>query len=512
MWDPSTSTHPTLTGFLSHFLTAHVSGGQTFDRPTSALLVKQVGVIMPPGPRDDSSFSLRSHVPSSLLYLIQIPWIWICLPLLDLLRALQAARAPKHSSPNYTTYSTGRYRSASNNNNNNNGINRREHGSFHRFLQTTVQYVNSFWISYGPSLQFLLPVVIFGYYSWCIGGMIYEARASDTGYKKYSSMSMSAQPQPSHVYSKYTSSSSSSSEQDGQSKPYGAYRKMEQPSFAQVWFYFTMFGTVASIVFFSRVTLPIPDQVAGSNAIKDLRNEARAKSSKTTRGSSSSGSGSSGGGSNKDNQDAVWTEHNRSVQTENRVRLTLQVGIIRLLDNLLVCGILPRTSYACRATGHCPAGAQIWQLSKVLYPAGITSPLRKDGAYGTAFALLAPDPVSALWTILGVTVATGVLLLVQAISLNKAYLAIMGYICAGEWTSPKLPGCHRRPLQRRRHGIPDANTKRAISFSTLPAADDHPSTGPRPPLPKGDLMVGICMPHMKLCATSWGIREHPSCY
>jgi hypothetical protein len=41
MWDPSSSINPTILGFISHFLTTHITGGQTFDRPSSALLVKQ---------------------------------------------------------------------------------------------------------------------------------------------------------------------------------------------------------------------------------------------------------------------------------------------------------------------------------------------------------------------------------------------------------------------------------------------------------------------------------------
>jgi hypothetical protein len=450
MWDPSSSTHPTILGFVSHFLTTHITGGQTFDRPPSALLVKQVGTLIPgQHPRDDSgsSISLRNLIPSSILYLIQIPWIWICLPLLDMLQA--QSRGPRHSQSSSTyAYSNGRYRPSSSNH-----INIQELGYFQTFLQTTILYINSFGASYGPTLQFLLPLATFCYYLWCIVDIIYATPADE----KPSAVAMSAQPSHSQKYV---------SEHAGQVKPYGAYRKMEQPSFAQVWFYFTMFGTLASLLWFSRLLLPIPDQVAGSNAIKDMRNEARIKSSKTTTRGGSNSNSSSSGGSSRDNQDAVWTERSQSVQTENRIRLTIHVALVRWLDNLLVCGILPRTGYACRATGHCPAGAQIWQLSKVLYPAGITSPLRKDGAYGTAFALLAPDPWSALWTVCGVTMVTGVLLLAQAISLNKSYLAIMGYICAGEWA------------------LVEKSQVAGMSSSSTPAAWD-----PRRKYKKGDLIL-----------------------
>jgi hypothetical protein len=257
---------------------------------------------------------------------------------------------------------------------------------------------------------------------------------------------------------------------------------MVQPSFAQVWFYVTMFGVIASIICFSRLALPVPEQVAGSNAVRDMRNEARTKqSSKTSRGSSNNNSSS--GGSSRDNQDAVWTERCQSVQTDNRIRLTVNVGLVRWLDNLLVCGILPRTGFACRATGHCPAGAQIWQLSKVLYPAGITTSLRKDGAYGTAFALLAPDRWSAIWTIFGVTMVTGVILLAQAMSSNKSYLAIMGYLCADEWT------------------LVEKSKVAGLSSAS-------PSTEPHLILPKEDRSIDVCKPRMKFCAKSSVTREH----
>lgn len=378
-WDTSTSTHPSITGFLSHFLTAHCTGGQTFDRPSVALVAKQIGT---PTPRDDNSVYLEALLPSSLLYLIQIPWVWIGIPLLDVLQA----QKPRQSSSFAAGHYDYRRRSASHNRDNRRGE-QPSQGSIQRGLQSTLQYTSSVWKSYGPSLQFLITVLTLAYYM-------------------YNLFILYAQPPEAATHGMMATSASNSQILKTvleETQPYGAYQKTQRPDFSQVLFYFSTLGTVVSIVVYGRVALPIPDQVACANVIKDVRHEARTKSSsKTTKGSGSSGS------SGKDSADAVWTERFQPI-AYNRVKLTAHVAAIRLLDNVFICGVLPRTGYACRATGHCPAGAQIWQLSKVLYPAGITTSLRKDGVYGTAFSLLVPDPLSALWTVFGVVMVTGVL-------------------------------------------------------------------------------------------------------
>jgi uncharacterized membrane protein YgcG len=104
--------------------------------------------------------------------------------------------------------------------------------------------------------------------------------------EKPAAVAMSAQPSHSQKYL---------AEHTGLVKPYGAYRKMVLPFFAQVWFYVTMVGVIASIICFCRLAIPVPEQVAGSNAVRDRRNEARTKqSSKTSRSSSNSNSYTAG--------------------------------------------------------------------------------------------------------------------------------------------------------------------------------------------------------------------------
>lgn len=142
--------------------------------------------------------------------------------------------------------------------------------------------------------------------------------------------------------------------------------------------------------------------------------------------------------------DISWAEQYRSIVGENRFRLICKIGLVRLLENLFICALLPRTGFSCRATDHCPEGASLQDLSKVFFPVGITSALRSDGSYQNQFALITPDRGSAVMTIISVFVITWALLLAQAATLNRSYLGIMGYI-AGEWavvdgSDPSLAG------------------------------------------------------------------------
>ena len=134
----------------------------------------------------------------------------------------------------------------------------------------------------------------------------------------------------------------------------------------------------------------------------------------------------------KEIHEAHWSEQNRSVVAQNRLRLIVTVALLRILENLYVANILPWTSYACRATGHCNDGIQLWQLSTVLFPVGITTTLRTDGSASNDFNS-DPDYLASFVAGCSVIIVSVVLLLAQAVTLNGSYLAITGYIC-GEWT------------------------------------------------------------------------------
>lgn len=167
----------------------------------------------------------------------------------------------------------------------------------------------------------------------------------------------------------------------------------------------------------------------------------------------------------KENQDAPWPEQNKSVVNQNRLRLFATVGLLRIIENIYICCVLPWTAYACRATGHCPEGIQLWQLSKILFPAGITTAYRSDGDVRNDFAINA-DRWAELVTCLSVIAVSGMLFLAQAVNLNGHYLATMGYITGG-WTL--------------------IDTKKDSSFSSVGATPSQ--WDPRRRYKKGDMIV-----------------------
>ncbi|KAL7475063.1 hypothetical protein ACHAW6_000996, partial [Cyclotella cf. meneghiniana] len=126
------------------------------------------------------------------------------------------------------------------------------------------------------------------------------------------------------------------------------------PSFINLLFRIVSFGTAASVLCYGRLLLPIPEFVAGTNVLKAVRAEARIL-----------GAGATGKGASKQNKDLPWVERYKSITTENRLRLYYKVGMIRIIENVLLCAILPQTEVVCRITEHCEPGPLLWGASGV---------------------------------------------------------------------------------------------------------------------------------------------------
>lgn len=156
---------------------------------------------------------------------------------------------------------------------------------------------------------------------------------------------------------------------------------------------------------------------------------------------------------------------------ENRFRLYCQVTLGRILENILVCVLIPRTKFACRATGHCPNTCSLSDLARILYHVGITSPLRSDGAFGPPSGTTQPDRWSAIMTLNSVIFVTVSLLLCQAVTLNRSYLGIMGYL-TGEWV------------------VVDTDSDKSILEGPTPSSWD-----PRRRYKKGDLVAETTSPN-----------------
>jgi len=202
----------------------------------------------------------------------------------------------------------------------------------------------------------------------------------------------------------------------------------ERPSWISLVLLVISLGTVLSLFFYGRVLLPIPEFVAGTNVLKAIRAESRILGSVGTSG----GGGAAGKGSRqKGDRDLPWSEQYKSITTENRLRLYYKVAVMRVIENIWLCVVLPQTEFICRFTEHCEPGPLLWGPSGITGIAG-----RRFGKGGSLLtssydALLKDDYASAIILICTVAITT-MLLTAQMTITNRTYLAIMGYI-SGEW-------------------------------------------------------------------------------
>lgn len=202
----------------------------------------------------------------------------------------------------------------------------------------------------------------------------------------------------------------------------------ERPSWISLVLLVISLGTVLSLFFYGRVLLPIPEFVAGTNVLKAIRAESRILGSV---GTSGVGGAAGKGSRQKGDRDLPWSEQYKSITTENRLRLYYKVAVMRVIENIWLCVVLPQTEFICRFTEHCEPGPLLWGPSGITGIAG-----RRFGKAGSLLtssydALLKDDYASAIILICTVAITT-MLLTAQMTITNRTYLAIMGYI-SGEW-------------------------------------------------------------------------------
>jgi hypothetical protein len=387
-WDPSTHSRPTVRGVLSRELTSNFYNKQVSDQPKPSDMQQLTGATTTSSSTTttsttNKSVTLAQLLPCSVLYTAHMIQVRVWFPLTRMIPAMDGVIQGLETllvGPIYVRTTT---------------IRTAAHG--------IIQKCCVAWLTHAPTLSFLIPALVLVYYVMTIV-LLYTTTPLD----KTVGIQMNAIAPTVLEEEKYAA--------------YGAYVKVTRPKWSDVFVYeISALATVMTLLVFFRLVLPIPDQIAGGNVIKDLRNEARSVSNS---GKSSKSSGRSW----KDSPDTVWTS--RSIANCNRFRLTFQVGLIRLIEFIAICGILPRTDYICRATEHCPEGTQLYELTRILYPAGISSPLRKDSQSAPASAH--GSYAFAFWTIISITVVSTTLQLAHTITVNKSYLAIMAYV-SSEW-------------------------------------------------------------------------------
>lgn len=182
-----------------------------------------------------------------------------------------------------------------------------------------------------------------------------------------------------------------------------------------LWFFWMLVGsgTLPCLMIYGRVFLPIPDLVAGSNVLKAIRNEVRHFGRHNS------------GKSRKDDSSVPWAEQYKPIVVENRFRLVFNVILFRVIENVFLCAILPMSELVCAVTGRCEPGPRLWERIGMPGVKGTKPDL-------TMFSFIRKDYVFCFGVAISAAIITVLLLLSQVVTLDKAYLSIMGYISTGE--------------------------------------------------------------------------------
>jgi hypothetical protein len=447
-WSPSTHASPTLVGIVSHFLQSHVAGGQVFDRPPalpqfhpsgdarSTGGTGSVSTLQNPSAVDrmlqktahsvvldsKTTMSISQLIPSIFIYAWQLPRRYIVFPTTQTISKFSLFRREFDGSSSRDEQRQYDPRHAE--------------STRSQWIRGLRKMAMQFWVLHGPSLQFLLTAVLFLYYL----NLFHEYRKGRSIYDSF----FSAEPRLGLLAVNSKPSTMTEAASDRERQRYSrVYNKLRQPATMEVFALMLSAATFFSLVVFSRIMLPLADLVAGGQTIKDLRTEARAASMmNATTSSSYISTGFSSFMSNMRDfisftanplasETAPWTERQHTITAENRLQLALSAAFVRLIENVVVVGIFPRTSYVCRFTGHCPPGLPLWDTTAMANPTRLNDARRHlpSGLFGIYMETDIPSAITALF---GVIVVSITLLGAQMILLDRTYVSILGYL-SGEW-------------------------------------------------------------------------------
>mmetsp|Transcript_20384 Transcript_20384/g.30070 ORF Transcript_20384/g.30070 Transcript_20384/m.30070 type:complete len:703 (+) Transcript_20384:135-2243(+) len=164
----------------------------------------------------------------------------------------------------------------------------------------------------------------------------------------------------------------------------------------------TVWGITMSILLYRRIVLPLPDLIAGGSiATGHGRGGSKSKTKKM------------------DDNHMAWSEQSKSISNENRFSLYFKVILVRVLEYTVVCAILPRTEYVCKATGHCSIDTLVSENG---------NPTAIDSSGRNMFDTLLNDRLLGFVIIAAVVFSSTVILISQAITLDKSQLALKGFL------------------------------------------------------------------------------------
>eukprot|EP00934_Nitzschia_sp_Nitz4_P003362 Nitzschia sp. Nitz4//scaffold51_size120721//1612//3488//NITZ4_003711-RA/size120721-snap-gene-0.30-mRNA-1//-1//CDS//3329553814//3352//frame0 len=397
--DISTHKSPTFLGAIGCFITSWVMSGQYFDRPPASYVAKQVGT-------PTAEERLRTSLPQPLVYTWQLLKIRLWYPLLTLLERLGKMVGVKIVSER----DIGKKRSPPRN----------------RYNSKVIHYWNIFQNHYCPSSQLVLVILAGTLYCWFFffGNCQYESPHD------------------------LTSKGGEDSEPIEETKtPFGAYRRILMPHWTQILLFFSFGSVQVCLICFARIFFPIVDLLAGGQVIKSIRNDGRwAHSSQKSSKSRPQQTAIS--------EQVSWAERYVPLALQNRFDTLIVTTEFRIIEAVWICATFPRTECVCKFTGHCPTKFEVGFLSKLIFPVGVTTPLREDMWRRDSASPMSMDWGSTVLIFLSVAVVSATILIAQIVTLNRSYLGITGYVTGG-WAKvdPSLPSLEGIPKQQWDHKV-----------------------------------------------------------
>ena len=114
-----------------------------------------------------------------------------------------------------------------------------------------------------------------------------------------------------------------------------------------------------------------------------------------------------------------WCERYMPITTGNRFQLYLKVMIVRIIESVIVCAIIPQSSFMCKATGHCNIEPTIFETGD---PAVIQSRLRGESI--SMFENLIYDHLEANLITFSIVITSSLMLLCQLLVLDRSSLSL----------------------------------------------------------------------------------------
>jgi len=178
----------------------------------------------------------------------------------------------------------------------------------------------------------------------------------------------------------------------------------ETPSLLKYFFWMSIVGTVTSLIFYARLMLPIPDLMTCDNLWKAASVSAIA----TVNLSFPFGFCSK----HKVKKDVAWAEQIISIQHQPRLHLYTFTILLRIIEALWLCVILPQSAFTCKVTHHCESGLSFYNQ-------------RNSSVY---YQSIVWDSFTTLIIFVSVLFLSFHCLVGQMILLHRNYLSPIGYL------------------------------------------------------------------------------------